>query len=95
MGYQISIDRETHLANMASRDAAKPVCVLIAVGPDETELWRRPVHQVRCLKPSWSEYGWGEERAHSRGQRFGASIWFYTEGPVEFLGEDGEWHTAR
>lgn len=94
MAYQVSIDRDGHLFNMASSGEQKPVCVLICVLPDGTEGWRLKAHQVRFLGPAWTEYGWGIERAHDRGARFGAHIWICTDGAVEYRDEHHVWHRA-
>lgn len=94
MGYQVSVDVRTHRANLETRGPTAPVLVLIQVLDGEREGWRRRVHEVRCLGPSQTEYGWGAERAHARGARFGASVWIYTESPVAYRDEDG-WHVTE
>lgn len=93
MPYQISIDRDAHLANMAGADPIRPVVWLIEVLPGDVAGVKRCVHQVACTGPSKTEYGWGLERSHSRGERFGASIWVYTDDPVDYLDDNG-WHRA-
>jgi len=93
VGYQASVDREAHLANMATNAPAKPTWWLLAVGEDERELSRRQVFEIHWLGRSRTEYGWGDERAHARGRRFGASLWIYTEHPIEFR-DDAGWHYA-
>lgn len=94
LGYQVSVDVVTHRANMAAHRPPDPVVVLTEVLKGDRAGWQRSVHQVRFLGPSWTEYGWGPERAHGRGARFGAAIWIYTESPVEFLDEQHAWQTA-
>lgn len=93
-GFQCSVDVETHKANMASREPAQPVIVLREVLGDDELGWQQTVHQVRCLAASCSEYGWGPERAHVRGTRGGASVWWFTDGPIEFRAGDGHWYRA-
>lgn len=93
VGYQISVRIVAHQANMAGADPVQPVIVLTEVLPDDAQGWTRDVHQVRCLGPSWTEYGWGEERAHARGRRFDTHVWVYTESPIEYR-DDAGWHFA-
>lgn len=95
VGYQVSVDAEAHRANLREHRPPDPVLVIIEVLPGERAGWTRRVHQVRFTGPAWSEYGWGEERAQSRGARFGASVWIYTESAVEYRDEHGEWHVAN
>lgn len=95
IGYQISVDVDAHRRNMSVQLPAEPVMVLAEVLESDRIGWVKRVHQVRCTTRSWSEYGWGDERAHARGTRNDASIWMFTEGPVEYReeGHDG-WQTA-
>lgn len=92
-GYQVSVDIVVHRRNMTDRLPQRPVIVLFEVLPDDAPGWKRTVDQVRFTGPAWTEYGWGTERAHNRGARFGAAIWIYTESPVEYRDEEG-WHVA-
>lgn len=93
-GYQVSIDVVTHRANMAIHSAPAPTIVLTEVLDGEAMGWQRSVHQVQFLGPSRTEYGWGPERAHVRGTRFGAAIWVYTESPIAYLDEVHVWQHA-
>lgn len=94
IGYQVSVDVLTHRANMAEHRPPAPVLVLTEVLPGDAQGWQRHVHQVRFLAPTRTEYGWGPERAHARGTRFGASVWLFTDGPVEYLDEGHAWRLA-
>lgn len=94
VGYQVSVDVLTHRANMAENRPPNPVLVLTQVLPGDAQGWQRNVHQVRFLGQARTEYGWGPERAHARGVRFGASVWLFTEGPVEYLDDGHTWHLA-
>lgn len=93
VGYQVSVAIEVHRANMRVNKPGDPVIVLLEVLPNDEKGLRRTVHQVRFTGPTWTEYGWGQERAHARGTRFGAAVWIYTESPVEYRDEEG-WHVA-
>lgn len=95
LGYQVSVDVLTHRVNMLAHRAPNPVIVITEVLPDDVQGWQRRVHQVRFTGPSWTEYGWGPERAHARGVRFGAAIWCYTESAIEYLDECYVWQTAH
>lgn len=94
IGYQVSVDVLTHRANMAEHRPPDPVLVLTEVLEGDGQGWQRNVHQVRFLGPARTEYGWGPERAHARGTRFGASVWVFTEAAVEFLDASGVWQSA-
>jgi hypothetical protein len=94
IGYQVSVDVRAHQANMATREAAGPVTVITEVLAGEIMGWQRHAFQVRFQGPAWTEYGWGAERSHCRGVRFGASVWVFTASPVEYLDESGVWRTA-
>lgn len=94
IGYQVSVDVVTHRANMAEHRAPDPVFVLTEVLPGDAMGWQRSVHQVKFTGPTWTEYGWGQERAHCRGTRFDASIWVFTESPVEYLDPARGWQRA-
>lgn len=94
VGYQISVDVLVHRANMAEHRPPEPVIVLTEVLADDAQGWQRHVHQVRFMGPAWTEYGWGPERAHCRGTRFDASVWVYTESPVEYLDDEHVWRVA-
>jgi hypothetical protein len=93
-GYQISVDIKAHHRNMAAHRAPEPVMVLVEILDGDATGWHKTVHQVRCLGPSESQYGWGPERAHARGTRFDAAIWMFTRAAVEYLDTDGVWRTA-
>jgi hypothetical protein len=93
VGYQISVNIGAHRANLAENRPPWPVFVLIEVLKGDREGRRRDVHEVKFIGPTRTEYGWGPERAHARGRRFGAGIWIFSEGPVEYRDETG-WHVA-
>jgi hypothetical protein len=88
------VDVLTHRANMAENRPPDPVIVLTEVLDGDAMGWQKSVHQVRFLGPSRTEYGWGPERAHARGTRFDASVWVFTDGPIEYLDADHQWQVA-
>lgn len=94
VGYQLSVDVVAHRANMAENRPPNPVLVLTEVLEGEAAGWSRTVHQVKWMGPAWTEYGWGPEREHNRGVRFGASVWVYTESPLHYLDANHEWQFA-